>query len=244
MAWTEENGKNYDDLNELYGQVIGQWNRYMGHAARNIGGVYETYKTYEQDGLVYEPVPRERQRAAMAFLQQEAFLTPDWMLDPNILRRIEHAGALERVRSLQVGVVNMILDPQRLARMIEAETMMGADTYTCAEMLADLRRGLWAELGHGGIDTYRRNLQRGYLERLEYLMTEEVTPPPAAFRQFFGFTPVDVSQSDIRALARGELQALKTDVARALRGTRDHMTRLHLEDVLVRIDDILEGDED
>ncbi len=243
IAWTEENGKNYDDLNELYGQVVGQWNRYMGHVARNIGGVYETYKTYEQEGVVYEPVPEERQRAAMAFLQREAFLTPAWMLDEGILRRIEHAGALERVRRLQVGLVNMILDPQRMARLIEAEAMMGDDAYTCSEMLAELREGLWRELGRGGIDPYRRNLQRGYLERLEYLMTQEITPPPPAFRAFFGFTPVDVSQSDIRALVRGELQTLRRDVARALRRTQDHMTRLHLEDVVARIDEILDTDD-
>ena len=243
IAWTEENGKNYDDLGELYGQVVGQWNRYMGHVARNIGGVYETYKTYEQEGVVYEPVPEERQRAAMAFLQREAFLTPAWMLDEDILRRIEHAGALERVRRLQVGLVNMLLDPQRLARLIEAEAMMGDDTYTSAEMMAELREGLWRELGRGGIDPYRRTLQRGYLERLEYLMTQEITPPPPAFRAFFGFTPVDVSQSDIRALVRGELRTLRRDVSRALRGTQDHMTRLHLEDVVARIDEILDTDD-
>ncbi|MDX1314472.1 MAG: zinc-dependent metalloprotease, partial [Eudoraea sp.] len=44
--WTFEEGKNYDDLETLYGQVIGQFNRYMGHVGNNIGGVYEHHKTY------------------------------------------------------------------------------------------------------------------------------------------------------------------------------------------------------
>ncbi|GIV61122.1 MAG: glutaminyl-tRNA synthetase [Rhodothermaceae bacterium] len=243
IAWTEENGKNYDDLEELYEQVVAQWNRYAGHVARNIGGVYETYKTYDQEGAVYEPVPAARQREAMAFLNREVFATPSWLLDTGVLRRIEHAGAVERVRRLQVGVVELVLDPQRLARMIEAEALPGGDPYPCLEMLTDLRRGIWRELERGeAIDPYRRNLQRGYLERLEYLMTEEVTPPPAAFREFVGFTPVKVSQSDIRALARGELQALRGEVQRARSRTTDRMTRLHLDDVLARIDDILEAD--
>ncbi|GIV61063.1 MAG: glutaminyl-tRNA synthetase [Rhodothermaceae bacterium] len=245
IAWTEENGKNYDDLEELYEQVVAQWNRYAGHVARNIGGVYETYKTYDQEGVVYEPVPEARQREAMAFLNREVFATPTWMLDADVLRRIEHAGAIERVRRLQVGVVELVLDPQRLARMIEAEALMGDATYTPLEMLDDLRAGLWRELARGeAIDPYRRNLQRGYLERLEYLMTEEITPPPAAFREFVGFTPVDVSQSDIRALARGELQTLRREVQRARSRTRDRMTRLHLDDVLARIDAILEADKE
>jgi len=243
IGWTRENGKNYDDLSELYGQVVGQWNRYMGHAARNIGGVYETDKTYEQAGAVFTPTPKERQREAMAFLQKEAFMTPTWLLDEEVLRRIEHAGAMDRIRRIQVGLVNMILDPQRMARLIEAEAVMGDAAYGCSEMLTDLREGIWQELGHGGIDAYRRNLQRGYLDRLGYLMTAEVKPPQAAFRQFFGFTPVNVGQSDIHALVRGELTTLQRDVKRALNRTRDHMTRLHLEDVLARIDDILDPEE-
>jgi hypothetical protein len=240
-TWTSEDGKGYDDLNELYGEVVAQWNRYMGHVARNIGGVYETYKTYDQAGLVYEPVPEPKQRAAMAFLQQQAFTTPTWLLDEEVLRRIEHAGALERVRQLQTGVVNLLLDPQRLARLMEAEAMLGNDTYTASEMLTELRRGLWRELPRGAaIDVFRRTLQRGYVERLEFLMTQEVTPPPVAFRAFAGFTPIDVSQSDIRAYVRGELETLRTEIGAALPRTTDRLTRLHLQDLRARIDDILD----
>lgn len=245
VNWTYREGENYDDLEELYGQVAGQWSRYMGHVARNIGGVYETYKSYEQDGVVFEPVPEERQEAAMAFLQAHAFQRPDWLLNTDVLNRIQHAGALDEIRQRQVGIVNMVLDPQRLARMIEAEVMLGDDAYTLAEMMEDLRTGLWSELQRGEeINPFRRSLQRGYVERLEYLMTEEVEPPPARFRAFIAFTPVDVSQSDIRPYVRGELTTLRREVSAALSRTSDRATQLHLRDTLVRIDDILEADDD
>ncbi len=51
--------KDYEDLEELYLQILVQWNRYNGHVRANIGGVYETYKTYEQQGAVYTPVPKK-----------------------------------------------------------------------------------------------------------------------------------------------------------------------------------------
>ena len=93
-----------------------------------------------------------------------------------ILRRIEHAGALERVRGRQVGFLNQMLDPRRMQRVIESE-VFDPDPYRLIEYLADLRDGVFSELDDGtAIDTYRRNLQRAYVERLEYLMTEE---PPA-----------------------------------------------------------------
>ena len=76
-------------------------------------------------------------------------------------------------------------------------------------------------------------------ERMEFLMTEEMPSNiPAFFRS--QLTTVDVSQSDIRAFVRGELNVLKAQIARALRGNLDIATTYHLEDVVVRIDDILD----
>lgn len=53
MEWATEDGENYDDLRELYLNVVGQLNKYTGHVVSNVGGVYEYYKTADQDGAVY-----------------------------------------------------------------------------------------------------------------------------------------------------------------------------------------------
>ena len=243
VEWTSEDAENYDDLEELYGQIAIQWNRYIGHVANNVGGWYENFKTADQDGLVYEMVPESHQRRAMEWIDENVFTTPEWMLNQDVLRRIEGAGAVERLRRYQVGAVNTLLDPQRLARMMEAEAMM-EDTYTSGELFADLRSSIWSELSNrSSIGPFRRNLQRGYLERLEMLMTEEAPPTPSFFASF-GFVNVDVSQSDIRAYVRGELETVKRDANRAIsRGLPDNMTRLHLQDIVIRIDDILDGDD-
>lgn len=241
IKWTAEDGKDYDDLAELYGQVLGQWNRYNGHVKSNIGGVYETFKTYEQAGNVFTPVPKATQQQAMAYLQKETFSTPTWMLDQNILRKIENAGAVERIRGAQVSTLNQLLDPSRIARLIEAEAMMGSQTYTPIDLFSDMRKGLWSELAAGRkIDTYRRNLQRAHIERLEYLMKEEQPNMPANFRAFAGVTAIDVSQSDIRPLVRAELTALKTQITQAIARTSDAMSKYHLQDCVERINTILD----
>lgn len=245
IDWTREEGENYAQLEEIYGEIAIQWRRYLGHVAREIGGVYETPKTYDQDGPVYEMVSKDAQTRAMAFLHEFGFDTPLWFVDEDILRRIEHAGAVERIRSIQAGQLDLLLDPQRLARLIEAEARLGDAAYAPLDMLEDLRKGLWRELdANEAIDPWRRNLQRAYLEDMERLMTQEVTAPSAAARRFLGFTPVDVSQSDIRAYVRGELETLRGDVRRAARRMRDRPTALHLEDVLVRIENILDPQEE
>ena len=177
----------------------------------------------------------------MAYLQRETFVTPTWMIDQNILRKIEHAGAVERIRNAQVNTLNQLLDPSRLARLIEAEAMLGKQTYTPLELFSDIRTGLWSELTSAKvIDTYRRNLQRAHIERLEFLMKEELPPPAANIRAFTGYTAIDVSQSDIRPIARGELKALRSQLTQVLSRTTDTITRYHLDDCIQRINLILD----
>lgn len=243
IEWTEEEGKDYDDLQELYGQVIGQMSRYMGHVRSNVGGVYETFKTYDQDGVVYEFVDKDKQKEAVDFLHQNLFQTPTWLLDQNILQRIQSAGAVDRIRRAQVSSLNNLLDPSRLARLIEAEAMLGASTYRMTDLFNDLRNGIWSELKRGtSVDTYRRNLQRAYIERLEYLMTKEQTPVNGAFRNFVGFTRVDVSQSDIRAVVRADLAKLQDELEKGAKRASNDMTKYHFEDALARINILLDDD--
>jgi len=241
IEWTAEDGKEYSDLETLYGQVLGQYNRYMGHVANNIGGVYEHYKTYDQEGAVYTHVNKSHQKKAMNFIQQELFKTPTWLIDSNIFNKVESAGSVERLSNAQARALNNILDFGRMARIIENETLNGNDAYTLIDMMTDLRKGIWSELPSGRkIDTYRRNLQRAYIERLDFLMKNEQSNVPAQFRSFVSRTSVNVSQSDIRPVVRGELTNLRASIRGAIVRTSDRLSRYHLQDALERINDILD----
>lgn len=239
IRWTEEDGEDYTELQELYNQIVIQWNRYNGHVRNHIGGVYETFKTYDQQGNVYAFVPEKIQQEAMKYLVNNTFSPPLWLLDENILRKIEHAGFIERIRNMQASNLDQLLEPGRIARLLEAEALMGDSAYTALELFRDVRSGLWSELStRKPIDVYRRNLQRAHIERLEYLLKEEPAPLPA--NQRVGYTAIKVSQSDIPALARAELKILKTRINQALGSITDTMSRYHLEDCIQRIDLVLD----
>ena len=241
IAWTAEDGKDYDDLQDLYNQLLGQYNRYMGHVSANIGGVYEYYKTYDQEGAVYTHVDRAHQRACMAFLQDELFATPTWLLDNNIFNKIEFAGALDRMRRTQTGTLNRLLSFDRLARLSENEALNGTKAYTLIEMMTALRKGIWSELyTNTSIGIYRRNLQRAYIDRLEYLMTESQEPLTGLARSYSNQTRVLVSQSDIRAVSRAQLVNLKSAIMKVVPNVTDQNTRYHLQEAIVRIDTILD----
>lgn len=239
IKWTTKNGEGYDDLDEMYGHVISQFNRYMGHVSNNIGGVYEHYKTSDQAGAVYTYVDKNHQKRALDFIQDNLFETPEWLLDKEIFGRIEFAGSTERVRGLQERTLNNILSLGKMARMIENEALNGNEAYKLIDMTRDLRNGVWSELRSGKkIDTYRRNLQRAHIDRLEYLMTAE-NQSGRTNSPYVKSTAVNTSQSDIRAVVRAELVSLQSAIRSGLGRTGDSMSRIHLQDALKRIDAIL-----
>src|SRR5690606_11413862 len=112
-----------------------------------------------------------------------------------------------------------------------------------ADLFTDVRSAVFSDLTDTNIDVFRRNLQRGYVERMEYLLTQETTMPGSAFSHMSTFTPVSVGQSDIRAYARGELVALRSDLARSANRRHDRITGFHIADLIVRVDDILDGED-
>jgi hypothetical protein len=215
LTATTRAGEPYDDLEELYGRMLGQWTTEMNHVASIVGGYDSQQKHGGQDGVRFVAVPRARQAAAVAFINDNAFQTPVWAIKPEILRRIEPTGALERIRANQMRVLNSLMNNNRVARLVEQEALDGAAAYHPADFFADVRRGVWRELDgrQVRIDAYRRNLQRGYIN----LMAEKLNGRQAV-------------ADDARAFIRGELRALTASITLSLPRATDRATQLHLQD--------------
>ena len=239
--WTTEEGETYEELNTMYGQLLGQFNRYMGHVSSNIGGVYEHYKAAGQNGAVYTHVDKNHQKNALRFINEELFKTPTWLLDKSIFDKTQFSGSGERIRGLQTRTLNRILKTGRMARMIENETLNGTTAYTLLDMMGDLRKGVWSELyTYKSIDAYRRNLQRAHLDRLDFLLNKAKDQRAVNNGGYFKQTGVNVSQSDIKPVVRGELKRLKRDIKRSIASAKNSITRYHLQDAVDRIDTILD----
>ncbi|SHH59559.1 zinc-dependent metalloprotease [Winogradskyella jejuensis] len=232
-AWTSDQTNNYDDLGELYGEMLGVWNRYVGHVATHIGGVYEDTKNPSQAGDVYTMVPKTLQKSAMQWLHKNAFASPTWLVDKNILNKIDYAGYTERLRGLQVRQLNRLLNFETLGRLIDYNAL-DTNNYSALEMLRDLRKGIWSEINSGqNVSVYRRNLQRAYVDQMKYLMTEDMNR--ARSRKYY-----NVNQSDVRALVRGELNVLKQRLKAGANSAVNTETKYHYRDALERVNSILD----
>ena len=62
-ATTTKPGEPYDDLEELYGRMLGQWATELSHVAQIVGGFNSQQKHVGQDGVRFTPI---RARAAAA----------------------------------------------------------------------------------------------------------------------------------------------------------------------------------
>jgi hypothetical protein len=229
LVATTHEGQDWDDLRTVYGRVVGQWANELGHVTQIVGAFDSFEKHGGQDGVRFNLVPKARQVAAVKFLNENAFATPTMLLRPEVLRRIEPAGALTRIRTAQLQVLNSLLSTQRFGRLVEEEAIDGAAAYRPSEFLADLRKGIFGEIYATPntttvkIDAYRRNLQRAYLD----LMSTRLNGAQRA-------------NDDQRPMFRGELKTIAADAGAALARTTDRDTRLHLDDLRDQIAKILD----
>ncbi|REL24921.1 DUF5117 domain-containing protein [Rhodohalobacter sp. SW132] len=247
LTWMGEEGETYDEVRMRYMQMFVHWGRMTERVITAIGGSREEHKRFGQDGPVYTALTKEDQQRSMNFLDEHLFATPEWLLDKELVRKFEYVGTVERVRWYQVTGLNALLSPHRLERLVEQHAMLGDDAYGPAEMLDDLRGSIWYELnGSDRVDTYRRNLQRAYIDRMEYLLNEasaEAGNPPGDYRPDIGMenlrTDFHIQQSDIRPLVMEQLRELHSDVERAINGASDRYTRTHLEYVKKRVEGLI-----
>jgi hypothetical protein len=242
---TVQEGQDYSDLDMMYGRLIQQWTREMSHVAIMVGGADAQEKYGGQDGARYTPWPRARQQEAVRFLNANAFVTPSYLLVEDILRRIEVEGALRRINQAQTSVLNTLFNDRRLERVVEFDALASdrREAYPLTEFLAEVRGGIWRELGAASVrvDPVRRELQRSYLT----IVGNKINPPaattpagvPAQFAAQFG--PARAT-SDVQAAFRAEIRSLDAQLQGAIGRTADRITRAHLEDARDQIRRILD----
>jgi hypothetical protein len=255
MAWLEQATvkplEDFDELGQLYDRMVGQWRTEMGHVANIIGGVSSQEKYGSQPGPRFTPIAANRQKAAMKYLAENAFQTPTFLIDQNVLRKIESVGEINRIERAQGSILTSLLNDGRMSRLVEYQALAENQdaAYSLGEMLGDLRKGVWAEVYAGSpkIDAYRRALQRTYVEQIGRKIR-----PPRENAQAGGFPgggqgrgpqAPPPNEGEIKNMLRGELRDLDKELASATDKAGDRETRLHLEGIRAQIKEILEPKE-
>ncbi|WP_198008511.1 zinc-dependent metalloprotease [Flavobacterium sp. ACAM 123] len=243
LEWSKEDGESYAELDELYGALTGQFRRYMGHVTKNVGGIYDSPKTYDMKGNQFVVVPKSIQKDAVAFLNTQLFTTPTWLLNEVILSKIKPENGVEAIKGMQDATLNSLLAGDRMVRLLET-SVESKNNYSVDELITDLRKGIFSELnGNGAIDMYRRNVQKLYVDKLIELLkpgTTTVRAVPVGTTSGFTTRKVNLAQTDLPSIARGQLLNLKNDLKISTSSISDKMSKYHLLDLINRISEALD----
>ncbi|MCF0072575.1 zinc-dependent metalloprotease [Dyadobacter sp. CY261] len=242
IEWSKEDGESYKELDEIYGNVVTQYRRYLGHVIKNVGGIYDTPTTYDMEGPTFTTVPKVTQKKAVDFLNTQLFKTPTWLLDQNILNKVKPETGVEAIKALHEYAITALFAGDRAVRLME--TGVSAKYYSLDDLFTDLEAGIWSETKTGKtIDLYRRNLQKVYAEKLISLLKPgraNVQSIPVGITYGFSTRSVELEKTDLPSIARAHLESLKTSLTAAIAKSTDKNTRYHLQDVSQRIKQALD----
>lgn len=242
LKWTTVPNENYDNAATIYRELVSQFRRYIGHVAKNVGGLETTPSVVEQKTPVYVVTSKQKQKDAIKFLQDQVFTTPKWLID-NKLYALIGMNQVNTITGLQKAALGSLLSTRTLNNLVQSEMFDPAGAYTLTSMLSDLKSGIWSELrSNQPIDVYRRNLQKAYVESLVSLIKP---PKPAATTQQSPFAQAQaqttsIKDNDVLSTLKGHARTLLAEVKAATPGARDNASKLHLQDIADRLRDGLD----
>jgi hypothetical protein len=241
LDWTKTPDEGYDNASKIYGQLVGQFGRYMGHVTKNIAGIYTTPSTVEQAKPVVVFVPKAKQKEAVSFLQTHLFTTPTWLMDRKLYSFIG-TGDMKTIASIQNAQLSRLISNSTISKLLDFEAYSPTQAYTATELFNDLKSGIWSELKTGkSIDIYRRNLQKIYAEKMIALLKPQTQGAAGAVAAAFrGAAGPDINSMDHLSIVKGHVRGLLADVRSAIPRTGDAASKLHLQDVADRLKDALE----
>ena len=217
--WNAEEADQFENVNRMYTSLLGQYNRYLGHVAANIGGRFVTNHSIEQPGNKYEPVPKDRQKRALNWLNDNLFRKPTWLVDvPYIWNVTDRPDS--KLYPYVKSTVTSLLNYQKLERLGQFADY-GPGNYTPEEYLDDLTGMVFEELYKGrATDSWRRYLQRQFVAS-----ALDVVASKAA------------EGTDARTLLMGTLLDLQKKTAKAK--SSDTATQAHWQDLSKMIEKAL-----
>lgn len=224
----KDNGR----LERLYDSTIQLWYHHMRHVVSLIGGYDIQYKSINQPGSIYTPIPLELQEEAMEFLINNAFNPPQWLTDPDFEAKRRYSVNPDRVLEYQQSLIIELLRPQRLKRFEYLEKQIGFEEVT-KNYLSNLQAGVFKELisESAEVEPRNREIQLTYIDKLIWIIQQERVNI-AVEDKVFDYT--DYS----KGLVMAQLISLKKDIEKVVKRNKHNKSMEHWKLCLYRLNEI------
>jgi hypothetical protein len=240
IQWVKKEGENYDELETMYTNVFKQFERYVGHVTKYIGGVYDSPKTFEMEGDVYSPVDKQLQIQALQFLEKNVFNAPKWLIDSKIASKINSVSNIESLSNLQSATLTNLLEEERLLRMVASEYNF-SNVLKVSELFDNLRTVIFGNEGKltDNLDVFQRSLQRNYIAIVQkYVNVMKRNELKQSLGHESGNSKID--RTDIPSIVRTQLVKLQLDLQKQGTTSKNQETKIHFTELEKRISFILD----
>jgi hypothetical protein len=187
-------GQSYAELRSRYGTLNAQRRDMINAVSRFVGGVYidRSYPEQNSPNKPYTPVPAALQKRAMDVLNKYVFAPDVFDADAQVFPYLQMqrrgynqtaTGEDYRVTGvltgLQVnGTLAHILNPATLQRI--TNTRLYGNTYSAADVMNDLVKGIFDADINGNVNVYRQYLQSTFVRGAAQLTGDNSPLDPVA----------------------------------------------------------------
>ncbi len=172
MDWIYEPDKDYTDLDEIYGELLGVYSRYIFHVIGIVGGINQTlHNTNQDDVFTYVNVDKSYQIKALSFLDKELWKTPNWLRNKKIISQINNLDGLYKIEKIQERAINSLLSTNRLNKILSASKTIEGNALEFQNLMDILFESIIDNISP--TDQFSRNLQITFTNKMNSLIEEK-----------------------------------------------------------------------
>ena len=172
MDWIYEPDKDYTDLDEIYGELLGVYSRYVFHVIGIVGGINQTlHNTNQDDVFTYVNVDKSYQIKALSFLDKELWKTPNWLRNKKIISQINNLDGLYKIEKIQERAINSLLSTNRLNKILSASKTIEGNALEFQNLMDILFESIIDNISP--TDQFSRNLQITFTNKMNSLILEK-----------------------------------------------------------------------
>lgn len=221
-----ERGESYWQFTRRFNMVMGMHAQSASQLTRFIGGVNISgnHKGDPGEKPALRPVPVAAQKRALAMIRQNVLAKDAYSFTRayySMLALDPWAGGnppnlMDSIGNVQLGVLNRLMNPGMLNRLINQEFQSPGAALTVKELFDEVYAAVWEELPAGATVTpLRRNLQRTHLQALIDMAIQ----------------PNHAAPADAKMLARSQLRRLNVQLKGATGKAQDAVSQVHFADL-------------
>lgn len=225
------NRKDYVRIERIHERAISLWYHMVRRVFSLVGGYEIFYKSMEQPGNMFDPIPLQTQLEALDYLLEQVFDPPQWLAYPTFNTHIRVMTYPDHLFTKQQMLLREMLKPRFMKRMQHMETIDGYGGIM-KNYLEQLQNELFSEMNGRAVsvDPRKQGLQLSYIDWMQEAIDKKAADIATNQKLF-------VHTDYAKGLMTEQLMRLKKQLEDKINDKKDTMQKGHWAHCLSTFDE-------